>query len=181
MVNDEKEIRELRRLLRDLVALATAPALWVGRDRAQIAESTANILLHTLRADAVFVCLQPPKRIEVVRSPQHPGFGDEVKRLWSQFATASPHIQTITAPMWPSALRVAMQPIGTSGDDGFIVAGCAGSGFPNEGEAQRPELFGCGRRLLRNRTFIDGQVPSRLHGGWPETLKRGSRTLLSVM
>ena len=134
MGNDEKEIRELRRLLRDLVALATTPAGWVGRDRAQIVESVADVLLHTLRADAVYVCLQSAKRIEVVRSPLHPGFSDEVRRLWAQSATASLHIDTITGSTWPSALRVAMQPIGISGDDGFIVVGCAGSGFPNEAE-----------------------------------------------
>ena len=135
MGNDEKEIKELRRLLRDLVALATTPAGWVGRDRAQIAEGVADVLLHTLRADAVFVCLQSANRIEVVRSPQHHGFSDEVRRLWPQSATAGLHIDTITGSTWPSALRVAMQPIGISADDGFIVVGCAGSGFPNEAQA----------------------------------------------
>ena len=135
MENGEKEIRELRRLLRDLVALATTPAGWVGRDREQIVESAADVLLHTLRADAVYVCLQSPKTIEVVRSPLHPGFSEEVRRLWPHSETASLHIDTITGSTWPSALRVAMQPIGISGDDGFIVVGCASSGFPNEGEA----------------------------------------------
>jgi PAS domain S-box-containing protein len=135
MENGEKEIRELRRLLRDLVALATTPAGWVGRDREQIVESAADVLLHTLRADAVYVCLQSPRTIEVVRSPLHPGFRDEVRRLWPHSVTASLHIDTITGSTWPSALRVAMQPIGISGEDGFIVVGCANSGFPNEGEA----------------------------------------------
>ena len=135
MTNDEKEIRELRRLLRDLVALATTPAVWVGRDRAQIAEGVTDVLLHTLRADAVYVCLQAPKIIEAVRSPRHPGFSDEVRRLWTQSAIAGLHVDTITLSMWPDALRVAMQPIGISGDDGFIVVGCAGSIFPSEAQA----------------------------------------------
>ena len=73
--------------------------------------------------------------IEVVRSPLHPGFSDEVKRLRTHSATSSLHIDTITGPKWPSALRVAMQPIGISGDDGFIVVGCASSGFPNEAQS----------------------------------------------
>ena len=129
MGSDEREIRELRRLLRDLVALATTPAVWVGRNEAQIAEGVADVLLHTLRADAVYVRLQSPK-IEAFRSPQHPGFSDEVRRLWPQSATAGLQVDTITGSTWPSALRVVMQPIGM--DDGFIVVGCAGSGFPNE-------------------------------------------------
>ena len=62
MGSDEKEIRELRRLLRDLVALATTPAVWVGRDEAQIAEGVADVLLHILRADAVYVRLQSPNK-----------------------------------------------------------------------------------------------------------------------
>ena len=135
MGNDENEIRELRRLLRDLVALATTPAGWVGRAGAQIAEGVADVVLHTLRADAVFVCLQSANRIEVVRSPHHHGFRDEVRRLWPQSAAAGLHIDTITGSTWPSALRLAMQPIGISGDDGFIVVGSAGSGFPNEAQA----------------------------------------------
>jgi len=135
MENGEKEIRELRRLLRDLVALATTPAGWVGRDRAQIVESAAGVLLHTLRADAVYVCLQSPKTIEVVRSPLYPRFSDEVRRLWPHPATAGLHIDTVTRSAWPNALRVAMQPIGISGDEGFIVVGCASSGFPNEAQS----------------------------------------------
>jgi PAS domain S-box-containing protein len=131
MGSDEKETRELRRLLRDLVALATTPAVWVGRGEAQIAEGVADVLLHILRADAVYVGLQSPK-VDAFRSPQHPGFSDEVRRLWPQSALAGLQIDTIAAPTWPSALRVAMQPIGMAGDYGFIVVGCAGSGFPNE-------------------------------------------------
>jgi PAS domain S-box-containing protein len=135
MENNEKEIRELRRLLRDLVALATTPAIWVGRERAQIAEGVADVLLHTLRADAVYVCLQSPNKIEAIRSPQHSGFYDEVRRVWQQAATASLYVDTITAPNWPIALRVAIQPIGFSADDGFIAVGCAGCEFPNEAES----------------------------------------------
>ncbi len=132
MQNFDSEIRELRRLLRDLVALATTPAGWVGRDRSQIAESVADVLLHTLRVDAVYVCLLSPKPIEAARSPQYPGFGDQVRPLWSQSATATLRVETVTTSTWPVALRVAIQPIGISGDDGFIAVGCADSAFPNE-------------------------------------------------
>src|SRR5690349_18691994 len=107
MENSHNEMRELRRLLRDLVALSTTPAGWVGRNRAQIAESVADIVLHTLRAEAVYVCLQPPEPIEVVRSPQHHRFRDEIRRVWPESA-ANLRVETITAPKWPTALRVAV-------------------------------------------------------------------------
>jgi PAS domain S-box-containing protein len=130
----EKEIRELRRLLRDLVALATTPAGWVGRDREQIAESVADIVLHTLRAEAVYVCVRSPLKIEVIRSLDYPGFGDEVRRLWPGSATGL-QFDTITVSKWPTTLRVAIQPMGISGDEGFIAVGCTGSEFPNEAES----------------------------------------------
>jgi PAS domain S-box-containing protein len=130
----EKEIRELRRLLRDLVALATTPAGWVGRDREQIAESVADIVLHTLRAEAVYVCLRSPVKIEVIRSLHYSGFGDEVRRLWPESATGL-QVDTITVSKWPTTLRVAIQTMGISGDDGFIAVGCTGSEFPNESES----------------------------------------------
>ena len=130
----EKEIRELRRLLRDLVALATTPAGWVGRDREQIAESVADIILHTLRAEAVYVCLRSPLKIEVIRSLHYPGFGDEVRRLWPKSATGL-QVDTIAVSKWPTTLRVAIQPMGISGDDGFIAIGSTGPEFPNESES----------------------------------------------
>jgi PAS domain S-box-containing protein len=134
MANDEKEIRELRRLLRDLVALATTPAVWVGRDRGQIAEGVADMLLHMLRADAVYVCLRSPNKIEAARSPQHPGFSDEVRRLCLQSTTTGLHVDTIATPEWPIPLRVAIQPVGISADEGYIAVGCSGSEFPDESQ-----------------------------------------------
>ena len=135
MGNLERQIRELRRLLRDLVALATTPAIWVGRDRAQIAEGVADVLLHTLRAESVYVCLQSPQTFDAVRSPHYPGFSDEIRQVWRQAATATLYVDTINTPKWPIALRVAIQPIGVSADDGFIAVGCPGSEFPNEAES----------------------------------------------
>jgi hypothetical protein len=44
-------------------------------------------------------------------------------------------VDTIATPEWPIALRVAMQPIGISADEGFVAVGCAGSEFPDESQA----------------------------------------------
>ena len=53
--------------------------------------------------------------------------------MWPESA-ASLRVETITASKWPSALRVAIQPIGISDENGFIAVGCSGSQFPNEAE-----------------------------------------------
>jgi len=130
----DNENRDLRRLLRDLVALATTPAAWVGRAPAQIAESVADLLLHTLRADAVYICLRSQNSIEVVRDGQRPGFAEEARTLLSNSVPGSLYVDTITSPKWPISLKVAVQPIGISGEDGFIVIGCADAEFPSEAE-----------------------------------------------
>src|ERR1700722_11319687 len=62
---------EFRRCIRDLVALATLPAMWQKYDPRQIADSAAAALLSMLHADLVFVAL-PGRRdalpIEIVRT-----------------------------------------------------------------------------------------------------------------
>jgi hypothetical protein len=62
---------ELRRCIRDLVALSTLPALWKSYHPHQIADSMAAALVSTLDAD--FVCVVLPGRrdepaIEVIRT-----------------------------------------------------------------------------------------------------------------
>jgi PAS domain S-box-containing protein len=118
--------------VRDLVALATMPAAWVGRETGQVAESVAGVLLRTIRADAVYVFLGTPSNLEAVRDRSHPGFRDKVRRLRSEAAGAA-HLLVDTAEdqSWPTTLRVAIHPIGITGD-GFVAVGCAASDFPNE-------------------------------------------------
>jgi PAS domain S-box-containing protein len=131
----EKEIRELRRLLRDLVALSTTPAIWVGRDLPHICNGVADILLHTLRADAVYVAIRSGVPIEVVRAEKHPGFKAEVERLRSGGRGGGLFVESSAVSTWPSQLRVAVYPIGLSNADGFAAVGCSGAGFPSESES----------------------------------------------
>src|SRR5918996_5840285 len=50
--------QDLRRCLRDLVALSTLPAVWLGYDTQHIAESLADALLGMLRLDFTYVCVK---------------------------------------------------------------------------------------------------------------------------
>ncbi len=130
----EKEIRELRRLLRDLVALSTTPAIWVGRDLPHIADGLTDILLHTLRADAVYVALNAGVAIEAIRAEKHPGFKAEVERLRRETGQDGFFIETGDLPAWPSQLRIAIHPIGLS-RDGYVAVGCSDPDFPGESES----------------------------------------------
>jgi PAS domain S-box-containing protein len=52
------EDADLRRYLRDLVALSTLPAVWVGQSRQAIADSFAQALLRSLQVEFVYVRLE---------------------------------------------------------------------------------------------------------------------------
>src|SRR5580704_16566946 len=70
-VEDISDPQELRRCVRDLVALSTLPAIWKTYTSCQIAESVAAELVAMLRADFVHVALpsiRDQKSIEVTRS-----------------------------------------------------------------------------------------------------------------
>jgi len=133
-------VRELRRVIRDLVALATMPAGWVGREPPQIAESVADLLLHTLRAEAVYVCLQPDSRlptpIESVRSRAYPEFVEQIREMRSHSAaTNALLVDSLQESGRPAPLRVAVYPIGIAGEGGFVGVGCGSPTFPTETES----------------------------------------------
>ena len=46
--------RDLRRCVRDLVALSALPAVWVSFDTARVAESLADVLLGMLRFEPLY-------------------------------------------------------------------------------------------------------------------------------
>jgi hypothetical protein len=52
-----EEIARLRAALRDLVALSTIPAAWVGREPPTIAAGLADVLVGSLQLDFAFVRL----------------------------------------------------------------------------------------------------------------------------
>jgi len=131
----DTETRELRRLIRDLVALATTPAGWVGRELPHIADGVADILLHTLRAEAVYVTLHAGSVYEGLRAAKRGGFEAEVRRLRAERGSGTVFVETVESSNWPSPLRVAIYPIGLSTDGGFVAVGCSNPRFPTEAES----------------------------------------------
>src|SRR6478752_6784334 len=59
-IDGDAEIRALRTVLRDLVALSAIPVAWVGREPAAVAAGLADVLTGLLRLDFVFVRLCVP-------------------------------------------------------------------------------------------------------------------------
>ncbi len=65
------EPHELRRCIRDLVALSTLPAIWKDYNPNQIADSVAAALVEMLGADFVYLLIPERRReplIEVLRA-----------------------------------------------------------------------------------------------------------------
>jgi hypothetical protein len=52
-----REVQQLRRSIRDLVALSAFPAIWAGYDSRQIAESLADRLRHMLNLDLIYLAV----------------------------------------------------------------------------------------------------------------------------
>ncbi len=134
-----EESRRLRRVLRDVVALSTLPAVWSGRERDQIARSLGDVLLNTLSLDLVFLRLRGQKdgQVDILcsRGP-YAGYDCAVKasiaRLLDADRGESP--KTIPDPGGAGTLRVAFVRFGVGLDSGDLVACSRNPDFPTEHE-----------------------------------------------
>src|SRR5260370_7155583 len=79
LMSPEAEALRLRRALRDLVALSTVPAAWVGREPPAIAAGLADVLVNSLHLDFAFVRLCDPNgtaAVEITRGSAWQAFPD---------------------------------------------------------------------------------------------------------
>jgi hypothetical protein len=127
--NATDEVRRLRRTMRDLVALSTLPAVWIGLGPEGIARSLADVLLHTLSLDLIYVRLAGfagEGVVEVVRCEHGPEAHVEAVR-----AALAPLLRpdraepptTIPVPFAGVMLYVAVTRFGVGDDHGALVAG----------------------------------------------------------
>ena len=126
---------ELRRFIRDLVALSTLPAAWRNYDMRQIGDSIVADLISMLAADFVFIALPShgDQVIELVRSdPQlNPASLDHVRAILRHENGTLSGEQEFIVPDASSGrnLHVATAPIGLSGD-AMVAAGSSRGTFP---------------------------------------------------
>ena len=135
MPSPELTPRDLQRVIRDLVSLATIPSSWLGRDLSRIAESAVSLILHTIRVDAAHVYLLDSHghRFTAERASHHTGFARQVATLrnYADLGNA-PQFEILATEGWPSPMRVVTQPISFSGEAGFVAAGDSSPAFPSE-------------------------------------------------
>src|SRR5436305_2012035 len=135
--NDLDENRRLRRTIRDLVALSTLPAIWIGRGPEGIARSLADVLLSTLSLDFVYVRLTGlvgAGAVEVVRGKRSAAHVGAVRSALAPLLrgdqTEPP--ATIPDPFGDGTLQVTVTRFGVGDEHGVHVAGSANPDFPAE-------------------------------------------------
>src|SRR2546427_9774975 len=90
-----RDTATLRSQLRDLIAILALPAVWSGRDAADIPEAVLEVLSSMLRLDLAYIRTAAPAGsgpLEAVRVRERPDLGSrgrEIARLLAPVATGS--------------------------------------------------------------------------------------------
>jgi PAS domain S-box-containing protein len=135
------EIHDLRRSVRDLVALSTLPTVWTNTDAAGIADSLAEICQRQLALDFCYVRVRErpegPERA-TVRAPHQAG-ACQAKRVGTVLApwlmgagAAGP--PAVANPFGEGTVQLAIYPLGHDHDFGVLVAASRRQDFPTETE-----------------------------------------------
>jgi PAS domain S-box-containing protein len=130
---------DLRRYLRDLVALSTLPAMWVGEPPEGIAGSVAEALVVTLQADFVHVRLESGSAADVVETCMEIGSprrsdAREIGRSLAPWLRPQERVRvpSIPNPLGKGTVCLAVVPIGRAGSTlGVIAAGVERPDFPS--------------------------------------------------
>src|SRR6266850_1683924 len=124
----------LRTALRELVALSTIPAAWVGREPPIIAAGLADVLVGSLQLDFAFVRLCDPKgggAIEVMRGHAWKAFPEWLRTHLGGVGQFS--CKEIVADLGGAEqCRGVVIPIGVNAEAGLVAAACTRTDFPSE-------------------------------------------------
>ena len=126
----------LRTTLRDLVALSTFPAAWVGQEPSAIAAGLADLLIGSLYLDFAFVRLRDPKggAVEVTRGNAWRSFPKWLQHHASVNSHSSLRevIPDVNAGGDGESCSGIVSPIGINSEDGLVAAASGRTGFPDE-------------------------------------------------
>jgi signal transduction histidine kinase len=128
----------LRAALRDLVALSTIPAGWIGIEPRTIAAGLADILAGSLGFDFAFVRLLDPTGEVTIDVTSGCATSEFLDWLQAQFSTFDGSLRRQIIPNVVSfddrlkSLRGIIIPIGFNAYAGLLAVGCERSNFPTE-------------------------------------------------
>src|SRR5438128_1783297 len=132
---DPGDIHRLRTALRDLVALSTIPAAWVGREPSAVAAGLADVLVGSLYLDFAFVRLCDPNggaAVDVTRGDAWKAFPQWLHRHLAAIGHASRKEVVPAVGGGGQPCRGLVMPIGVNADGGLVAVACDRSDFPSE-------------------------------------------------
>src|SRR6266851_10004722 len=134
-MDPDPDIVRLRTAIRDLVALSTVPAAWVGREPPAIAAGLADVLIGSLYLDFAFVRLCDPKggaAVEVTRGNAWKSFPEWLQGYLAVVSQV-PHREVIPdVGGRAEPCRGVVIPIGVGAEGGLVAAASDRTDFPTE-------------------------------------------------
>ncbi len=129
--NSEREAIVLRRAMRDLLALCTIPAAWVGREPDAIAKGVVDVLVSALRVECGYLMLLgDPAKIEVMQGTVPPGVMEDLLLEFSEELPRAPVVHELR-----NSCRAAIVPITVASRPGMVAAISSRMDFPTETES----------------------------------------------
>ena len=131
----EADALRLRRALRDLVALSTVPAAWVGREPVDIVSGLADVLVNSLYLDFAFVRLCDPDRgaaVEVARGSAWQAFPEWLRRHIAVNGRLSRREIVRDIGNGAERCRGIVIPAGVAAEGGLVAAASNHPDFPTE-------------------------------------------------
>jgi len=133
------KVTKTDRLLRDVVALSTLPALWFQAEPTRVAESLAEALFSMVSPEFVYVCLndcgeqQPAISAQVGRSRGSGALAEELASTWLDWASVHDpdEFMIMADPLGSGDLRVTVRPLGLAAECGVIVVGFSDDASPS--------------------------------------------------
>jgi len=129
------EAAHLRIALRDLVAISTLPAAWIGREPSAIVDGLADVLVAALQLDFVFVRFHQcngTAAIDAIRGDDRRPFAEWLRRHLATFNRGTR--RELVVDVGDDAKRYCgfVLPIGFDAATGVIGAASERPGFPSE-------------------------------------------------
>src|SRR6266849_5431961 len=134
-MDSDPDVVRLRTALRDLVALSTVPAAWVGREPPAIAAGLADVLTRSLCVDFAFVRLCDPKggaAVEVSRGNAWTSFPEWLRRYLAVIGQFSHREVIPDVGGRAEPCRGVVIPIGVGAEGGLVAAASGRTNFPDE-------------------------------------------------
>jgi len=133
-----RDTATLRSQLRDLIAILALPAVWSGRDAADIPEAVLEVLSSMLRLDLAYIRAADPAGsgpLETVRVRGRSDLGSrgrEIAGLLAQGTTEPDASQALVLPdpATGEPLRATRIALGLAGHTGVVIAASRRSSFP---------------------------------------------------